>query len=59
MCYNGLIMIDNKNKLKDRFLSIIMDKNMKEQLKSIARKKEVGVSTLSRIWLAEKLQNVG
>jgi len=52
-------MIDNKNKLKDRFLSIIMDKNMKEQLKSIARKKEVGVSTLSRIWLAEKLQNVG
>lgn len=58
MCYNTIVMVNDKKDLKDEFISIVMDSDMKIKLKEIAGKKKISVSTLSRIWLTEKLNSI-
>lgn len=44
------------DKPKKESLILRVNKDMKRKLEKVAKKKKVSVSTLSRIWLAEKLQ---
>lgn len=46
------------DKPKKDSLVLRMNGGMKKKLERTAKKKKVSVSTLSRIWLAEKLQTV-
>lgn len=46
------------DKPKRESLILRVNKDMKRKLEKVAKKKKVSVSTLSRIWLAEKLQSV-
>jgi len=46
-------------KPKKESLILRLNREMKRKLEKVAKKKKVSVSTLSRIWLAEKLQNIG
>jgi len=43
-------------KPKKESLILRLNRDMKRKLEKVAKKKKVSVSTLSRIWLAEKLQ---
>lgn len=45
-------------KPKKESLILRVNKDMKSKLEKVAKKKKVSVSTLSRIWLAERLQSV-
>ncbi|KKR86455.1 MAG: hypothetical protein UU32_C0015G0006 [Candidatus Woesebacteria bacterium GW2011_GWB1_41_10] len=47
------------DKPKKESLILRVQKDMKRKLEKVARKKKVSVSTLSRIWLSEKLQAAG
>ena len=44
-------------KPRDETLVLRIQKNMKERLERIAHKRGLNISTLSRIWLMEKLQH--
>ncbi len=44
------------DKPKKESLILRVNRDMKRKLEKVAKKKKVSVSTLSRIWLAEKLQ---
>jgi len=44
------------DKPKEESLILRVQKDMKRKLEKIAKKKGISVSTLSRIWLAQKLQ---
>lgn len=46
-------------KPKKESLILRVNKDMKRKLKEVAKKKRINVSTLSRIWLTEKLQSSG
>lgn len=43
---------------KKESLIIRLNRDMKRKLEKVAKKKKINVSTLSRLWLAEKLQTV-
>ena len=45
------------DKPKKESLILRVNKDMKRKLEKVAKKKKVSVSTLSRIWLTEKLQS--
>lgn len=45
------------DKPKEESLVLRVQKNMKKKLAAVAEKKGVTVSTLSRIWLTEKLRS--
>ncbi len=45
-------------KPKKESLILRVNKDMKKKLERVAKKKKVSVSTLSRIWLSEKLQSI-
>jgi len=44
-------------KPRDETLVLRIQKSMKEELERVAHKKGLNISTLSRIWLMEKLQH--
>lgn len=46
------------DKPKKESLVLRVNKDMKKKLEKVAKKKRVSVSTLSRLWLAERLQAV-
>ena len=46
------------DKPKQGSLVIRIQKSLKDKLEKVAKKKGVNISTLSRIWLMEKLQSV-
>lgn len=46
------------DKPKQESLVIRIQKGLKDKLEKVAKKKGVNISTLSRIWLMEKLQSV-
>lgn len=46
------------NEPKQESLVIRIQKGLKDKLEKVAKKKGVNISTLSRIWLMEKLQSV-
>lgn len=46
------------NKPKQESLVIRIQKGLKDKLEKVAKEKGVNISTLSRIWLMEKLQSV-
>lgn len=45
-------------KPKKESLILRVNKDMKRKLEKVAKKKKVSVSTLSRIWLSERLQTI-
>ena len=42
---------------KEEALVLRVNKSMKKKLEEVAKKKKVSVSTLSRVWLSERLQS--
>lgn len=45
-------------KPKEESLMLRINRDMKRKLEKVAKKKKINVSTLSRLWLAEKLQTI-
>ena len=57
--FKNVDLVVNLQKPKKESLVLRIQKDMKRKLEKVARKKKVSVSTLSRIWLSEKLQAAG
>ncbi len=55
--FTDLSILENL-KPKKESLILRLNSDMKKKLTKVAKKKKVSVSTLSRIWLAEKLRSV-
>jgi len=51
-------MIFELDRPKEESLVLRVNKDMKRKLEKVAKKKKVSVSTLSRIWLSERLQAI-
>lgn len=49
-------LVVNLQKPKKESLILRINSDMKKKLAKIAKQKKISVSTLSRLWLAEKLQ---
>ncbi|HCR35516.1 hypothetical protein A2130_02795 [Candidatus Woesebacteria bacterium GWC2_33_12] len=54
--FKDIDLVVNLNKPKTESLILRIQKDLKRKLNKIAKQKGVTVSTLSRIWLTEKLQ---
>ena len=56
--FKDVDLVVNLQKRKEESLILRVNKDMKKKLERVAKKKRVSVSTLSRLWLAERLQAV-
>lgn len=56
--FKDINLVVNLNKPKTESLILRIQKDLKRKLAKVAKQKGVTVSTLSRIWLTEKLQTV-
>lgn len=56
--FKDVDLVVNLQKPKGESLVLRVNKDMKQKLEKVAKNKKVSVSTLSRLWLAERLRAV-